>query len=105
LTGKITPASVFAEGSFQDFYFKGDRKAEVERRAAALGFLLHEQGDTLAQAALRYCLSNPAVSTVITGMRKPNHAQENAKASDKGALAPADLAKIKEHAWPHNYWA
>jgi aryl-alcohol dehydrogenase-like predicted oxidoreductase len=105
LTGAITPDTVFPEGSFQDFYFRGDRKAEVQARAVALGFLVHGTGDTLAEAALRYCLSHPVVSTVITGMRKPHHTQENAMASDKGSLSSNDLAMIKEYAWPHNFWA
>jgi aryl-alcohol dehydrogenase-like predicted oxidoreductase len=105
LTGKITPATVFPEGSFQDFYFHGDRKQEVERRAKALEFLLHDGCETLSEAALRFCLSHPAVSTIIVGNRKPEHAQANVRASDKGSLPAADLAQLKDHAWPHDFWA
>jgi len=105
LTGKITPETVFPEGSFQDWYFRGDRKQEVWQRAKALGFLLHDGCETLSEAALRFCLSHPAVSTIIAGMRKPEHAQQNVRASDKGRLPAADLARLKDHAWPHDYWA
>ncbi len=105
LTGKVTPETVFPEGSFQDWYFRGDRKQEVLRRAEALEFLLHDGCETLSEAALRFCLSHPAVSTIIAGMRKPQHAQENIKASDKGPLPAADLTKLHAHAWPHNFWA
>ena len=104
LTGKITPASVFPQGSFLDFYFQGDRKQEVYRRAQALEFLLHDGCETLSEAALRFCLSHQAVSTIIVGMRKPEHARENVQASDKGPLPAADLARLKDHAWPHDYW-
>lgn len=104
LTGKITPATVFAEGSFQDFYFKGDRKREVYERAKALEFLLHDEVESLAEAALRFCLSHPALSTVIVGMRQPEHTRANVKASERGPLPQADLEKLKEHAWPHNFW-
>jgi aryl-alcohol dehydrogenase-like predicted oxidoreductase len=104
LTGKIGPDTVFPEGSFQDFYFKGDRKREVWERAKALEFDLHGDVATLAEAALRFCLSHAAVSTLIVGMRKAEHTQENVKASDKGALPTEDLARLKEYAWPHNFW-
>jgi aryl-alcohol dehydrogenase-like predicted oxidoreductase len=105
LTGKITPATVFPEGSFQDWYFKGDRKQEVAQRAKALEFLLHDGCETLSEAALRFCLSHPGVSTIIAGMRKAEHAQENTRASDKGPLPAADLARLRDHAWPHDFWA
>ncbi len=104
LTGKITPDTVFPEGSFQDFYFKGDRKREVQERARALEFLVHGDVESLAEGALRFCLSHPAVSTVIVGMRRPEHTRVNLKASDKGPLPPEDLDRLKEHAWPHNFW-
>jgi aryl-alcohol dehydrogenase-like predicted oxidoreductase len=105
LTGKITPETTFAEGSFLDFYFSGDRRRAVAERAERLRFLLRENGDTLAQAALRFCLSHPAVTTVVTGMRKAQHARENVAASDRGSLPEADLAALEKHAWPHNFWA
>jgi aryl-alcohol dehydrogenase-like predicted oxidoreductase len=105
LTGKITPDTAFEPGSFQDFYFSGNRRQEVAERAERLKFLLRDDGDTLAQAALRFCLSHPAVTTVVTGMRKPHHARENIAASDRGPLPADDLAALKAHAWPHNFWA
>ncbi len=105
LTGKITPDTVFPEDSFQDFYFRGDRKQEVWQRVKALEFLLHDDVETLAEAALRFCLSHPAVSTLIVGMRKPAHTRENVKASDKGPLPEEDLVRLEQHAWPHNFWA
>jgi aryl-alcohol dehydrogenase-like predicted oxidoreductase len=104
LTGKITPETVFTEGSFQDFYFKGDRKQAVYERAKALEFLVQGDVESLAEAALRFCLSHPALSTVIVGMRKPEHTRTNVKASDKGPLPSSDLEQLKEHAWPHNFW-
>lgn len=104
LTGKITPETEFPEGSFQDFYFQGDRKREVWERANALEFLLHDDVESLAEAALRFCLSHSAVSTLIVGMRQPKHTRANVKASDKGGLPQPDLERLKAHAWPHNFW-
>jgi aryl-alcohol dehydrogenase-like predicted oxidoreductase len=104
LTGKITPDTVFPEGSFQDFYFKGDRKREVWERARAIESALPGDVATLAEAALRFCLGHPAVSTLIVGMRKPEHTRQNVQASDKGPLPEEDLKALKVHAWPHNFW-
>jgi aryl-alcohol dehydrogenase-like predicted oxidoreductase len=49
--------------------------------------------------ALRFILSNSAVSTTIAGMRKPDHVKGNFAASDAGALDPVLLAELKEHRW------
>ena len=105
LSGKITPETTFPEGSFLDTYFKDDRKAIVEQKAKELDWLMSEgHAENLAEAAIRYVLSHPAVSTAIVGMRNPKHAVANCKAIDKGPL-PADVMKrLKKHAWPHNYW-
>ena len=104
LTGKITPETVFPEDDWRNEYFRGDRKREVCERAQALRWLIHGDVESLAEAALRFCLSHPAVSTVIVGMRRPEHARANARASDKGPLPKEDLERLKEHAWHHNFW-
>jgi aryl-alcohol dehydrogenase-like predicted oxidoreductase len=105
LTGKITPESTFPEGDWRNDYFRGDRKREVYERAQALQWLLHGDVQSLPEAALRFCLSHPAVTTVIAGMRQPRHVQANAAASDKGPLPAEDLKRLKDHAWLHDYWS
>jgi hypothetical protein len=30
--------------------------------------------------------------------------EDNVKASEKGPLPPEDLERLKEHAWPKNFW-
>lgn len=105
LTGTITPDTKFPEDSFQGYYFRDDRPKEVWERVKALEFLLAGDSETMAEAALRFCLSPDVVSTVIAGTRKVTHMEANAKASDKGPLPPEYLERLKEHAWVHNYWA
>jgi aryl-alcohol dehydrogenase-like predicted oxidoreductase len=106
LGGKITPDSKFADGSFLDFYFKGDRKKEVYDKAKELDWLISEgHVASLPEGALRYVLSHPAVSTVIVGMRNGKHATANCAAADKGPLSTEVLKRLKNHAWHHNYWA
>jgi aryl-alcohol dehydrogenase-like predicted oxidoreductase len=105
LTGTITPESTFPPGDFRNQYFKGDRKREVWQRAEALKKLLDGDAKTLAELALRFCLSHDAVSTVIAGMRRLSSVEANVAVSDGRRLSPALLAKLKGHAWPRNFYA
>jgi aryl-alcohol dehydrogenase-like predicted oxidoreductase len=49
--------------------------------------------------ALRFILSNPAVSTIIVGMRKLDHVRQNIAMSDAGPLDAALLRTLKDHRW------
>jgi aryl-alcohol dehydrogenase-like predicted oxidoreductase len=104
LTGAITPDTVFEEGDWRANYFSGDRKRQTYERAKALEFLLHDGVETLAEAALRFTLSPSAVSTVIPGMRSPARVEKNTAIADGKGLPQADLAKLKAHAWPRNFY-
>ena len=104
LTGQIRSTTVFPPGDWRAEYFSGDRPAEAERRGKALAELLDEEVETLPELALRFCLSSPAVSTVIPGMRRPAHVRENTAASDKGPLPPRLLSRLKAHAWDKNWY-
>jgi len=104
LTGQIRSTTVFPPGDWRAEYFSGDRRAEAERRGKALAELLDEEVETLPELALRFCLSSPAVSTVIPGMRRPAHVRENAAASAKGPLPPRLLSRLKAHAWDKNWY-
>ena len=104
LTGKINRHATFPDGDWRNEYFRGDRKREVEEHVGRLSFLLHDGISSMAEAALRFCLSNPAVSSVIAGMRSVQHVEENCRLSDGRYLASADLRALRSHAWPHNYY-
>ena len=104
LTGNITPSTVFPAGDWRNEYFRGNRKREVMERVEPLRFLLHDGVRTLTEAALRFCLSDLRVSTVIVGMRKTAHVEENCAVSDGRSLPPDDLKALGSHAWPHNYY-
>ena len=68
LTGKIDADTRFPPGDFRESYFEGDRKRQVAEHVAraAPGF---ERWRGPAGTALRFCLSHPAVTSVIPGMR------------------------------------
>jgi len=106
LTGKINAATVFPEGDFRNHYFRGDRKQQVEERITAIlkDLGLSDPSD-MASVALRFCLSNPAVSTTIPGMRSISSVQSNVRSSDLGALGQEDLDILRRHAWDRNFYA
>ncbi len=104
LTGQITAQSEFDPRDFRSRYFRGDRKRQVEERVAALRRDLAGVEGDLPEIALRFCLSHPAVSTVIPGMRKVKHVEANLAVSDKGPLPEAVLAVLRKHAWEKNFY-
>jgi aryl-alcohol dehydrogenase-like predicted oxidoreductase len=56
---------------------------------------LEREGHTLSQAALRFVLSHPAVSTVLSGTRRVEHLRTNIAAADGQGLPAADLVRIR----------
>ncbi|MDY0748475.1 aldo/keto reductase [Paucibacter sp. R3-3] len=52
-------------------------------------------GQTLAQFALRWILSNPAVTCAIPGGKRPSQIEENMVAGDLPALSSDELAKVR----------
>jgi aryl-alcohol dehydrogenase-like predicted oxidoreductase len=104
LTGEIGPSTTFPEGDWRERYFRRDRKAEAARRAQAVKALLGDEARSLPELALRFCLSRPEVSTVIPGMRRPDHAHANAAVSDGRTLSVSLLARLRDHAWRKNWY-
>lgn len=105
LTGKLRADTVFPKGDWRREYFSGTRLKETVERVEGLNFLIRNEIRSLPQAALKFCLSHPAVSCVIPGMRRPEHAEENAAVSDGRVLTPAELERLKVHAWPCNFYS
>lgn len=104
LTGTLTADTRFPPGDWRQNYFAGDRMSAAIARAAALKPLLGQEAATLPELALRFCLSNPAVSTVIPGMRREEHARANAAVSDGRLLSRHMLERLAEHAWEKNWY-
>jgi aryl-alcohol dehydrogenase-like predicted oxidoreductase len=105
LTGRINETTVFPEGDFRNGYFKGDRKKQVaERVQAIVGDLGLADATALAGVAMRFCLSSPAVSTVIPGMRSISSVEGNVMASGLGSLPTDMLDTLRKHAWNRNFY-
>jgi aryl-alcohol dehydrogenase-like predicted oxidoreductase len=104
LTGTITEDTEFEKGEFRDWYFRGrDRKREVVEHVAALQEDLRGVPGSLPEIALRYCLSHPAVSTVIPGMRKVRTVESSCSVSDVGGLPAPLIEGLKKHAWVKDF--
>jgi aryl-alcohol dehydrogenase-like predicted oxidoreductase len=102
LSGHLNESTTFPPGDFREFYFSGDRKKQVAEHVEALKKDLNGAG--VAETALRFCLSHPAVTSVIPGMRTRKHVESNSALSDQGPLDGAMLAKLKKHAWDRNFY-
>ncbi len=61
-------------------------------------------GADLPATALRFCITPPAVSTVIPGMRSIRNVEANCAVSDKGPLPPEVVARLRRHAWERNFY-
>lgn len=98
LTGTLTREARFPEGDFRHTYFGPENLGPTMDRVEALAPLV-PPGSTLPEMALRFILANADVSTVIPGMRRPQHVQANMRASDLGPLDPELVAQLREHRW------
>ncbi len=104
LTGKIRPDTTFPEGDFRNRYFRGDRKQQVWDRVQAIAEDAGVPVDGIAEIALRFCLSHPAVSTVIAGMRSVRNVEANARAVEAGPLDEAMLERLRTHRWERVFY-
>jgi aryl-alcohol dehydrogenase-like predicted oxidoreductase len=104
LTGKFTADTKFAPDDFRASYFAGDRLGRAAARTEEIRRDLAGTGYTLPQAALKWVLAHPAVSTVIPGIRSVAQADANCGVSDLPAM-PRDLVvKLRRHNWRRGIW-
>jgi aryl-alcohol dehydrogenase-like predicted oxidoreductase len=106
LTGAMSRSTVFAPDDHRSFNRHGEA-FDVGETFAGVDFEtglevvdelagLVAPGETLAEFALRFCYSDPAVTTVIPGAKRPDQARENAAAGSRGPLEPETLARLGE---------
>jgi aryl-alcohol dehydrogenase-like predicted oxidoreductase len=106
LIGHWTPDTYrgWAEDSVPAWLFRGERFHQTLERVDALKKLCAPYYPTLAEAALRYALSEPRVSTVIPGMLTAREIDMNVAYSD-GEPFPAELKEqLPVHGWPRNFY-
>jgi aryl-alcohol dehydrogenase-like predicted oxidoreductase len=98
LTGMLTKDSTWPEGDWRNTYFVKDNLVASVDRAEALRHDIPD-GMTMPQLALRFILSNDDVSTIIPGMRKLAHVQDNIAQSDAGRLDEELVSRLRRHRW------
>ncbi|MDN3239669.1 aldo/keto reductase [Glycomyces tritici] len=106
LSGKYTRDTVFAENDHRTYNRHGEAFDQGETfsgvdyatgvEAAAEFADLAPEGATAAQAALRWLIQQPGVSTVIPGARNPEQARANAAAADLAPLPESTLAAVRD---------
>ena len=97
LAGKFAADDTFPEGDFRRAWIEDPSQrsqfladlATVEELKAIV-----PDGDSLSQFALRFVVSNPAVSTVIPGARNRQQAEANVAAGRQPLLSKSELAAV-----------
>jgi aryl-alcohol dehydrogenase-like predicted oxidoreductase len=91
-------------GSVPHKLFRGSRFAATLERADALKQLCMPYFPTLAEAAMRFVLSERRVSTVIPGMATEKEVELNVEYSDGQSFPEGLRHEITRHNWPRNYY-
>ena len=96
--------ATFEPGSQPHSMFRGERFMETFNRVVVLKALCKPYYPTLAEAAMRYVLSAPQLSTLIPGMKNKAEVDMNIVYSD-GAPFPEELkTALAPHGWIRNYY-
>ena len=104
LTGKYEKDHLFPKDDFRSNYFEGDRIARAVSRVDAIKSEIKGSGFTMPQAALKFALSHPAVSSVITGIRNEDQAAMNIEVSDMPDMPDELIKKLQKHTWLRGFW-
>ena len=106
LSGRFTRSTEFPAADHRAFNRHGERFDKGETFSGvdyATGLDAVERlrplvppGATLAQFALRWILSFPAVTTVIPGARRPDQVRDNAAAADLPPPDPRSIAAVQQ---------
>lgn len=78
LSGRFQAGHNFAEGDFRSKILGPENISKFQDRLDKLRELATEMNLSETEAAIRFCVSNPNISTVIPGIRTPEQAVQNA---------------------------
>ena len=95
LTGKQQLDTKYTSGDIRSTWPLNYRSYKI-RLADAVRFLAQDGQRTMTQAALRFALDEPAVSTVIVGVKTPEQANENFVVTDLPPLTKTEREKINK---------
>ena len=104
LTGKYKSDHLFPKDDFRSRYFAGDRIVRATGRVNKIKEDLEGTSYNIAQAALKFVLAHPAVSTVITGIRNVKQAEQNIYVSELPDMPKELVQKLQNHTWLRSFW-
>lgn len=96
LAGKWNAQTTFAPGDWRADVFTGETLQRTLRYVQDLRFLEAGSDDSLIEAAVRFCISDPAVSSAIPGARNPQQVAPLMRAQQRGPLPEDELRRIAE---------
>jgi aryl-alcohol dehydrogenase-like predicted oxidoreductase len=96
LSGAFTHETTFPESHINSRYSREEVIERVDVANAYKDLLVHPPVSSLPQAALRWVLDNPAVSTVLAGSRHVHEIKDCAGASDLPAFSAEVHARTAE---------
>ena len=103
LTGRWHQGIKFHRDDWRRRVFRGELLQQTLQRVDNLKALLRGYpAVSLAQIALRFCLSHPAVTTVIPGVRNAEQVICDLNAANQGSLSQAELNHIA-HLWQNEF--
>jgi aryl-alcohol dehydrogenase-like predicted oxidoreductase len=101
LSGTWTRETTFAPDDWRSLVFTGEQLERTLSYVDAVRFL-EEPGQSLAETAVRFAFSDPAVSAAIPGARNPQQAETLMSAWRAGPL-PEDTLKRLEELWQTSF--
>jgi aryl-alcohol dehydrogenase-like predicted oxidoreductase len=108
LTGKYSADHQFPADDFRNRYFAGDRMRRTVQRLQEVRKDIEQYGladqYSLADVALKFALSPPAVSSVIVGMRSVAQVNRNSQISELRDLPPEFIQRMHRHNWLRGVW-
>jgi aryl-alcohol dehydrogenase-like predicted oxidoreductase len=94
LSGKYKIGAHFHATDHRATRWTPEQFSALLQRVERFRFLVRGKVTSLSEAAVRYVLTSPLVSTVIPGIKTPAQIEEFVRASDPPYLANEDLEKI-----------
>lgn len=97
LTGKYSASDTFPDGDFRRAWIEEPEQNEQFLRDLEVVDSLREvvpEDGSMARFALRFAMTNPAVSTVIPGARNESQARANAQAMLEPPLSATELEEV-----------
>jgi aryl-alcohol dehydrogenase-like predicted oxidoreductase len=92
----ITTRSVLLKGALTPRYlYLADNLGELKATIAEMERLVAGECGSLAEAAFRYVLSNPAVSSALVGTSKVKNLERSVEYTTKGPLSPRLTAALR----------